>query len=164
MLLIVGLFLTTSLSADEASGGTTLCQLRRMSACELEQLFAGAEVGEPPCGCYRGHILLYLDKKWPRLRARADGAIWRGKCFHGDGSFINQFPGFRALASHGGVGPSWLDGRPCLVLEYPSGTPLFGNNRDEIRQVGCGLYLVRLYERCPCPKPTAYLALEARCR
>ena len=55
-----------------------------------------------------------------------------GVQIHSDGTFINQWTGFRAIASHVEVGPSWYDGQPCLALEYPPNTPIFGNARDEL--------------------------------
>jgi hypothetical protein len=139
---------------------TTAAQLDRLGACELERLFAQAEVGEPPVGFARGRVLLLLDARWPRARARLAGLAWKGKHFAPDGSFVNQWPGFRALGARAACGPSWYDGRPCLVMEYPAGTPVFGNARDEVRQVGPGLYLGRLYQRCPCPRFRGYFALE----
>lgn len=135
-----------------------------MSECELDQLFAEAQVGEPPCGCFRGHVLLMTGMKMPRLKAKAAGTVWRGKCFNEDGSFINQFLGFKAIRSTGEVGPSWFDGKPCLILDYAPGTPIFGNNRDEARQLCSGLYLVRFYSKCPCPKLIGYIAIEAKCK
>jgi hypothetical protein len=131
-----------------------------MSECELEQLFAAADLGEPPCGCLRGHVLCFTGMKLPRARAKLAGCVWRGKCFAPDGEIVNQFPGFRAIHTHSVPAPSWYDGKPCLAVEYQPGTPLFANNRDEIRQLGPGLYLCRLYQRCPCPKLVGYLALS----
>jgi len=52
------------------------------------------------------------------------------------------------------------DGKPCLVLQYPPETPLFGNTYDEIRQVGPRLYLARLYERCPCVRFRGCFAIQ----
>jgi len=139
---------------------TTAAQLGRLGAGELERLFGQAEVGEPPVGFARGRVLLMLDARRPRARARLVGLAWKGKHFAPDGAFVNQWPGFRALGARAACGPSWYDGRPCLVLEYPAGTPVFGNARDEVRQVGQGLYLGRLYQRCPCPRFRGYFALE----
>jgi hypothetical protein len=45
-------------------------------------------------------------------------------------------------------------------MEYAPGTPILGNVRDEIREIAPGLYLGRLYERCP-PRFLGYFALEA---
>jgi hypothetical protein len=134
-----------------------------MSECELTQLFENAKPGEIPHGYARGQVLLKTDARLPRLRARLEGSAWKGKHFEDGGSFINQWPGFKALRGHGELGESWHDGKPCLVLEYPSNTPIFGNTRDELREVAPGLYLARLYDRCPCPRFRGYFAIQVCC-
>ena len=48
------------------------------------------------------------------------------------------------------TGTSWFDGGACVVLEYPPGTPIFDDMRDEVREVGCGLFVSRLYNRYTC--------------
>jgi hypothetical protein len=108
-------------------------------------------------------VLLLADTRMPALKARAFNLAWKGKCFEPDGWFINRWPGFKALPSHAAYGPSWSDGRPSLVMEYPAGTPLFANLHDEIRAVAPGVYLGRLYERCPCPRFVGFFALEDSC-
>jgi hypothetical protein len=152
------------LAGECGPGRVTLDQLRRMSCCELAELFGRAECGPMPHGCLRGHVLVMTNTRLPRVKARLSGAVWKGKCFADDGSFINQWVGFKALDSHAGPGTSWADGKPCIVMEYRPGTPLFANTRDELRQVGPGLYLGRLYDRCPCPKFRGFLALEVECK
>ena len=60
-------------------------------------------------------------------------------------------------------GESWYDGRPALILDYSRTSRLYSPYRDEIRQVGPGLYLGRMYERtAPQPTLTTYFALEDR--
>lgn len=142
----------------------TLDRLKRMSEAELEQLFDQAPSGPIPLGYTRGQILLLTEARMPRLKARIGSTVWKGKHFHSGGGIINQWPGFRALSGHAEIGPSWHDGKPCIVVQYPSDTPLFGNTRDELREVAPGLYLCRLYERCPCPRFRGYFAIEVNCR
>jgi hypothetical protein len=103
------------------------------------------------------------DAKRPRLQARLANLAWKGKHFEDDGAFINQWPGFQALRGQAELGVSGYDGKPCLVLQYPPETPLFGNTYDEIRQVAPGLYLARLYERCPSPRFRGYFAIQVSC-
>jgi hypothetical protein len=139
---------------------TAAAQLDSLSVCQLDQLFAGAGTGPIPLGYARGHVLLMTDARHPRMRARLVGLAWKGKHFAPDGSFVNQWPGFRAVRAQAVCGPSWFDGEPCLAVDYPDGAPVFGNTRDELRQIGPGLYLGRLYERCPCPRFRGYFAIE----
>ena len=134
--------------------------LSRLEPCQWDELFARGTVGALPVGLGRGRVLFVSDAKLPRARASLAGVAWKGKYFDPDGGFINQWVGFRAVASRVAVGPSWLDGRPCIVLEYPPGTAVFGNARDELREVAPGVFLGRFYERCPCPKLRGYFVLE----
>jgi hypothetical protein len=156
-----------SSSASEGCTRVSLKQLQRLSPCELEQLYAQAEPGPVPCGCTQGRVLTLTDNRLPKVKTRMFNLAWKGKCFEPDGSFINRFPGFQALPSRAEIGASWHDGRPSHVMEYPDGTPLFGNFHDEIREVAPGLYLGRLYERCPESRFLGWIALETipeRCR
>ena len=129
---------------------TSLKQLKHLNEHQLEQLYAQAEAAPRPVGFVRGQILVLTGTPHPKVAARLAGLVWKGKHFDECGGFINQWLGFRALHSCAAYGPSWYDGRPSLVLEYPEGTPLFANTRDEVREIGPGLYLSRLYNRCPC--------------
>jgi hypothetical protein len=139
----------------------TLADLKRMSSCELEQVFAHGKA-IVPVGKLHGHILCRVEGKLARVRARLGGAVWKGKEFCEDGSFTNRWlMGIRAIPSCAVVASSWYDERPCVVLDYEPGTPIFGNARDEIREVACGLFLARFYRRCPCPLLEGYFALEA---
>jgi hypothetical protein len=138
----------------------TLASLKKLSVCELDRLFEQAGPGAMPHGYARGQVLLMTDAKLPKLRARLASATWKGKHFEDNGEFINQWPGFTALRGKSELGTSWHDDKPCLVLDYPPDTPIFGNTRDELRQIGPGLYLARLYERCPCPRFRGYFAIQ----
>jgi hypothetical protein len=148
-------------AATEGCTLVSLKHLQRLSPFELEQLYAQAEAGPLPVGCTQGRVLTLTDSRLPKVKTCAFNLAWKGKCFEPDGSFINRFPGFQALPSRADLGTSWHDGRPSHVMEYPEGTPLFGNLHDEIREVAPGLYLGRLYERCPCPRFLGFIALES---
>jgi len=137
----------------------TAGELARMCAGDLEQLFAAGRVGALPVGLARGRVLLVTSASKPRLRAQLMNAVWKGKIFSADGSFTNQWLGFQAVPSCAAIGPSWFDDRPCFVLEYPPGSPVFANTRDEFREIAPGLFLGRFYQRCPCPKLQGYFVL-----
>lgn len=147
-----------------AADPLTVRDLRRMSLCELDELFARGDVRGLPVGVTRGHVVHVIDSKCPRLTAALQSAFWKGKVFFEGGEFINRFCGFRADRSHVAVGPSWFDGRPCLVLEYPPSSLVFANTRDEVRELAPGLHLGRFYDRCPCLKLKGYFVLEMACR
>lgn len=99
----------------------------------------------------RGRILavvpgpdLFLAVR-PILRAFAsDHLPWRGKVFdHGGNSGVNVLFGRQAFRFQAEVGPSAIDGRPSLVLDYAPSA--HGNPwpvraiRDELRTVGNGV-------------------------
>jgi hypothetical protein len=148
--------------APPKPGFTRIAQLQCLSIEELQGIFSAACGVSTPAGLGKGRVLVMANTKHPRMRTRTSNAIWKGKYFNEDGSFVNQWAGFRAISSHVAEGRSWFDGRPCIVLEYPPGTPVFGNARDEIRQVGPGLWLGMFYDREPCPKFRGFFALEDR--
>jgi hypothetical protein len=163
LLLATTLLSLTATQANADPDCLTLKQLKQLSECDLDRLFENAPPGPIPAGRARGHVLRLSDTKLPRLKACLANAVWKGKQFEEDGAFINQWPGFQALRSRAEPGASWHDGKPCIVIEYPPQTPLFGNNRDELREVAPGLYLARLYERCPCPRFRGYFAIQMEC-
>jgi hypothetical protein len=147
-----------------ASGGQlTPADLARMDKCQLDTLFSQGKLGSPPCGGGRGKVLLVVDARMPRVRARLKGSVWKGKVFDPCSSTItNQWLGFKAVKAPVSVGPSWADGAPCFVLDYPTTAAVFGNTRDELREIGEGVFLGRFYDRCPCPKLRGYFVLDFR--
>ncbi len=147
---------------DEPCRCLTLDDLQRMSPCQLRALFLNADVGAPLTGCGRGRLLYLTDRMLPRVKVRLANLVWRGKYVSGDGCFVNRWvAGVEAIGSHYVIGPSWVDGRPAVIMEYPPGTALFGNMHDELREVAPGLYLGPVYERFPCPRFRGYVALQA---
>jgi hypothetical protein len=113
------------------------------TACGWEALFRNSALGCAPLGPTRG-IIVCADGKHPRRKARLQGVVWKGKTFHADGSFTNRWlGGLRAISEHVRVEPSWLDGEPCLVMEYAPDAPVFANVRDEVRQLAPDLWLGR---------------------
>jgi hypothetical protein len=143
--------------------GFSVGELKKMCVEELEQLFAAGQVGTLPVGLGRGKILVRLDGKMPHVRARMEGVVWKGKYFYPDGHFTNQWLGFKAVSAEAVIGPSWYDGKPCIVLDYPPDAKVFGNARDELREIAPGVFLCRFYERCPCPKLQGYFVLRFDC-
>lgn len=152
-----------AVAAAGRPGVASTADLRRMTADELAALYAAAEPGTPPVGPFRGRVVRSVER-FPRLRAGAMNAMWKGKDVEPDGSYVNRWAGgVRAIGSSYAAGASWIDGRPAWVFEYPPDTPLLGNTRDELREVAPGLYLGPLYELRPCPRLRGYLAVEREC-
>ena len=138
--------------------------MKGLSFCQLDAIFSGGEAIAPPVGFSRGIILGFSDYyRCPRASARWSATVWKGKHFAADGTFVNQFAGMKALQSTIACGPSWYDGKECVILEYPKGTPVFDDMRDEVRRVGPDVYLSRLYNRYRC-EFRGYIVLHPECR
>jgi len=157
---------TTAVRAQGADcSGTPRClaDLKKFSHCELARLFDQATVSAIPTGDFDGALLQVCDAKFPRLRVWGSNFTWRGKVIFCDAHFINRWiGGHKWIESHFEIGPSWWDGKPAIVGDYAPGTPVFGNTRDELRELGPGLYLGVIYDRCPCPRQTGFIGLECR--
>lgn len=141
-----------------------LDDLKRLSACQLAELYTRAEVGRPFAGVAQGRLLRLTDERLPRLKVLGANAVWRGKAAWEDGTFVNRWiGGIHWIDSRYVYGPSWVDGRPTLIMEYAPGTPLFANMHDELREIAPGLYMGPVYERFPCPRLRGYVALQIEC-
>src|SRR5947208_2210490 len=102
-------FVLPTLAGDPAAA------LRKSTPCGWEAEFRQGTVGCAPHGSKRGTVL-YADGQHPRLSARMQGVVWKGKTFHCDGTFTNRWiGGVRAVSTDIHVEPSWLDGQPCFV-------------------------------------------------
>lgn len=151
--------------AAPADPGVALTErdLRRMDAAQLRELFLRSEMGTPLVGAARGRLVSLADRRGP-IKTGLTNAAWKGKTAEPDGTFINRWAGgVMAIGSRYQVGPSLLDGRPALVVEYPPGTPILGKTRDELREVAPGLYLGPLYDKTPCPVLRGWLVLRVEC-
>lgn len=127
----------------------------------LDTTFAQAEVGAAPVGRYRGTVLT-ADGLFPRVKARLQGAMWKGKTFHGDGTFTNRWlGGIQAGTASTTEEPSWLDGQPALVVHYPPNALVFGRTRDELRQVSPGVWIGRSFDVAT-GQPKNWFLLTAR--
>jgi len=132
--------------ASLALAGQPAAALHDATPCCYEDLFRQGALGCAPLGPTRGTVL-YADGQHPRLKARLQGVVWKGKTFHGDGTFTNRWlGGVHAVSAGVRVEPSWLDGQPCLVMQYAPDAPVFGNVRDELRQIAPDVWLGRSYD------------------
>jgi hypothetical protein len=140
-----------------------LDQLASMSWPELEQLYRQAEAGTIPEGYTRGRAIYCPDDKLSGVRSRVSRTLWHGKIFCGEeGTLINRWCGFQAIKARVYCGPSWLDGRPSIIMDYSETSRVWADVRDEVREVAPGLYLGLMYRRKPCgPQFKLFFALEA---
>lgn len=143
--------------------GITLDALLRMSPAEIEAVYRqGTAVAIPP-GRVRGTALMAPGTRRARALSRGARLVWQGKVIEPDqATAVNRFFGLKMIRGQLYQGPSWLDGAPALILDYSQTSRLYARNRDEIRQVGPGLFLGLMYDRTTAPpRLSLYFALEA---
>lgn len=145
---------------------TCLEDLAKLSWAELEQLYRAAEPGNVPTGYYRGLGLFCRSAPFGKLRYDIAKTVWKGKHFSDCGDrLVNQFAGFRGIQAKVYPGVSWLDGRPCTVMDYQQTSFVWRTMYDEVREISPGLYLGISYQRrCPCPKFDTFFALQVSCK
>ena len=147
-----------------ASGpAMTMEQIVRMSPEALDALYAQGVATAIPAGRVKGHALVAPGKRWAVPASKGARLVWQGKVFDpsGDG-VVNRFFGLRMIRGNVYLAESWRDGQPALIIDYKDTSRVYARYRDEIRQVGPGLYLGLMYTRTNPPELKRYFALEAR--
>ena len=120
-------------------------QLVEMSPDELDTLFRSSAAGEIPVGRTKGAVLVAPGTKiaWS-AKTLIRFLAWRGKVFNPQkGDLLNLISPFGVKAVRAKVykGPSWLDQKETIVLDYSKTSRLAQKIRDEIREVSPGVYL-----------------------
>ena len=124
---------------------TTADGLLEMSPVQLDALFQESPAGAIPEGHGDGTVVAFGGTALARPVARLARAVaWKGKTFspatHDLKNEIGPL-GIHAVRAMVYEQDSWLDGRPCIVLDYSRTSFVAGWIRDEIREVSPGLYL-----------------------
>jgi len=141
----------------------TLDALACKRFCELEQIYRTLSPGTLPQGFLRGRVVYSPCESLPGPREKLNNFAWKGKHFHGDG-LINQFRGVKCIKACIYLGDSWLDGKQAHILDYENTSLAWRDVRDEMREVGDGLYLGAMYlRRCPQPRLKVMFILEREC-
>ena len=124
-------------------------QLLEMSSDELDTLFRNSPAGEIPRGEADGTVLIAPGSK---LEGPAEKLIhfvvWQGKVFDPEkGELRNKIlpSHIKAIAAKVYKDPSWLDEKETIVLDYSKTSLVAHWIRDEIREVGPGVYLGLVY-------------------
>lgn len=124
-------------------------QLLKMSQAELDALFTGRAAGEIPNGEAQGTAIIAPGTTYSaKIATFINHFAWQGKTFDAKkGELRNRLTSFglNAIIAKVYKGPSWLDGKECIVLDYSETSLVAGWIRDEIRQIGPGLYLGKVY-------------------
>ncbi|HEY3819697.1 MAG TPA: hypothetical protein VGL81_21160 [Polyangiaceae bacterium] len=158
----------------------SLDDLSRLDVGELGQVYArgttparlGVLEGHP-----RGRMLSVraLDRGLParllRQLAGSSAFPWGGKSFAGNGETGTGLNRVHLAGRHQlfpfltSVGPSVLDGAPCVVLDYdlPDNPRLIRAIHDEVREIEPGLFLgPAMWKAASGPKLVLWFALDTR--
>ena len=124
-------------------------QLMEMSQTELDDLFRASPAGDIPDGQGNGTAIIAPGTKYTGSIAEVINHFgWQGKVFDAKkGVLKNRILGFgfEAVVAKVYKGDSWLDGKECIVLDYSETSLLAHWVRDEIRLIGPGFYLGKVY-------------------
>jgi hypothetical protein len=124
-------------------------QLLAMSQAELDDLFRASPAGPIPNGSAEGTAIIAPGTKYSMPIAQVINHFgWQGKVFDAEkGLLKNRLLAFgvEAIIAKVYKTPSWLDGKECIVLDYSETSLLAHYVRDEIRLIGPGFYLGKVY-------------------
>jgi hypothetical protein len=124
-------------------------QLLKMSQVQLDDLFTNSATGEIPDGEAKGTAIVAPGTTYTQEIAEfINHFAWQGKTFDAKKGVLRNrilLLGFNAIIARVYKAPSWLDGKECIVLDYSETSLVARWIRDEIRQIGPGLYLGKVY-------------------
>jgi hypothetical protein len=124
-------------------------QLLAMSQTELDDLFRASPAGDIPDGSAEGTAIIAPGTKYTHSIASIINHFgWQGKVFDAQkGNLKNKVLAFgiEAVVARVYKDASWLDGKECIVLDYSDTSVLAHYIRDEIRLIGPGFYLGKVY-------------------
>ena len=123
--------------------------LLSQSQAQLEELFKQAESGPIPNGPAKGTAIIAPGTVFTHDLADAVSLfVWQGKSFDGPHGVLRNRVlafGLNAIVAEVYKGPSLLDGKECIVLDYSDTSVVAHRIRDEIRLIGPNFYLGKVY-------------------
>jgi hypothetical protein len=123
--------------------------LLQMSQAQLDDLFTKSSSGPIPDGPAKGTAIIAPGTVFsPEIAAAINVFAWQGKTFDAKhGVLRNKISmlGLNAIVAEVYKGPSWLDQKECIVLDYSKTSTVAQWIRDEIRQLEPGTYLGKVY-------------------
>jgi len=124
-------------------------QLLAMSQAQLDDLFRASGAGDIPNGPAEGTAIIAPGTRYSTFIAQVINHFgWQGKVFDAAGGFLkNRITAFgvEAIIAKVYKGPSWLDGKECIVLDYSQTSFVAERIRDEIRLISPAFYLGKVY-------------------
>jgi hypothetical protein len=126
-----------------------VAKLLTLSQAELDKLFTNSPVGNIPNGEAEGTAIVAPGTTYSaNIASFISHFAWQGKVFDNDKGVLKNkiLPfGLNAILARVYKGPSWLDGKECIVLDYSDTSIVAQWIRDEIREIEPGLYLGKVY-------------------
>ncbi|HTA85384.1 MAG TPA: hypothetical protein VK729_03875 [Silvibacterium sp.] len=124
-------------------------QLLAMSQQELDDLFSASPAGDIPNGEANGTAIAAPGTKYSmEIATIVNHFAWQGKNFDVASMTLRNriLPfGLNAIIAKIYQGTSWFDNKPCIVLDYSETSLVAHWIRDEIRLIGPGMYLGKVY-------------------
>ena len=124
-------------------------QLLAMTQAQLDELFKASPPGDIPDGSAKGTAIIAPGTRYSETIAEIINHFgWQGKVFDAKKGVLKNrilFFGLEAILARVYKDKSWLDGQECIVLDYSETSLLAHYIRDEIRLIGPGFYLGKVY-------------------
>jgi len=125
-----------------------------LSVAQLDEIFRNAPTGAMPKGEGDGTAIIAPGTVVSDTIANFVHIFsWKGKVFEPDAADPQRATlknrllllGHKAIIAQVYKGPSWLDGKECIILDYSNTSIVAQWIRDEIREVSPGVYLGVVY-------------------
>ena len=127
----------------------TMPQLLSMSGKDLDDLFSSSPSGDIPNGEAQGTAIIAPGTTYSSEIASLINIFgWQGKNFDAaHGTLRNRILAFglNAIVAEVYKSASIFDNKECIVLDYSKTSLVAEHIRDEIRQIGPGMYLGLVY-------------------
>jgi len=124
-------------------------QLLNATQAQLDEQFTQSPAGDIPDGEAKGTAIVAPGTKYTtEIAELINHFAWQGKVFDAKkGVLKNRILSFglNAIIAKVYKGPSWLDGKECIVLDYSETSIVAHWIRDEIRLIAPGCYLGVVY-------------------
>lgn len=140
----------------------TLKTLKKLDKKELRALFEGASLGVLPTDKVRGTVVRknlnnpitrgLLNTLWSGKQFYAQEGAWEEieqERFFIESTLHNIVLGHKMFKGQVYRSTSWLDGKPCWVIDYRKTASTIGYIRDEFRHIGQGLFLGWTFDMTP---------------
>ncbi|QSA97802.1 hypothetical protein [Methylococcus sp. EFPC2] len=127
----------------------TVPDLLAMTQEQLDDVFKASPAGDIPNGEAQGTAIIAPGTRYSGPIAKiVYWLVWQGKVFDAEKGYLKNkilFFGLKAIVAKIYKADSWLDGKECIVLDYSETSLVARRIRDEIRPIGPGLYLGKVY-------------------